>query len=46
MLGPYGSKLEAEHWRERVEQRNETWDEADEAWAGDDDHQESPPAGG
>ena len=25
----------AEHWRERVEQRNEAWDAEDEAWEGD-----------
>ena len=34
--GPYPSRDAAEHWRERVEQRNETWDEEDEAWEGDD----------
>jgi hypothetical protein len=32
-LGPYDSKAEAENWRSRVEQRNESWDEADEEWA-------------
>jgi hypothetical protein len=32
MLGPYASRAEAENWAERVEQRNEGWDDADEAW--------------
>jgi hypothetical protein len=32
LLGPYASRAEAEHWRDRVEQRNEAWDEADEEW--------------
>jgi hypothetical protein len=40
MLGPYPSRHEAEHWRERVEERNEEWDEADEAWRDDDDDDE------
>jgi len=34
MLGPYDSKAEAENWRSKVEDRNETWDDADEEWAG------------
>lgn len=34
-LGPYESKEAAEHWKERVESRNEAWDEADRAWSGD-----------
>jgi hypothetical protein len=33
--GPYPSRDAAEHWRERAEQRNEAWDDADEAWEGD-----------
>ncbi len=32
MLGPYASRAEAENWRSTVEQRNDTWDDADEAW--------------
>jgi hypothetical protein len=35
MLGPYPTRAEAEHWRERVEERNEAWDDADEEWAGE-----------
>jgi hypothetical protein len=37
MLGPYGSRAEAEHWRERVEARNVAWDESDDEWTGDPD---------
>lgn len=36
-LGPYGSRAEAERWQETVEARNDEWDEADEAWRGDED---------
>ena len=35
-LGPYASKAEAEHWRERVDARNARWDAEDRAWAGED----------
>lgn len=35
-LGPYESKDAAEHWKDRVEARNEKWDEEDRAWTGDD----------
>lgn len=35
-LGPYGSRDEAEHWRERVEQRNAAWEAEDRRWEGDD----------
>lgn len=31
-MGPYDSRYEAEHWRERVEQRNQSWDDEDEEW--------------
>lgn len=31
-MGPYASKEEAEHWRERLDARNETWDAEDERW--------------
>ena len=36
LLGPYTSKDEAEHWRERVDARNEAWAQADREWEGDD----------
>jgi hypothetical protein len=39
VLGPYPSKEAAEHWRERVDQRNEAWDDQDEAWEGDGDEE-------
>ncbi len=35
-LGPYGTRDEAEHWRERVEQRNAAWEAEDPRWEGDD----------
>jgi hypothetical protein len=35
-LGPYSSPEEAEHWKDKVEARNEAWDEEDRAWEGDD----------
>ncbi len=34
-LGPYASKEEAIHWQDRVEARNEAWDEEDRRWEGD-----------
>lgn len=34
-LGPYRSKDEAEHWRERVEERNAAWEAEDERWSGE-----------
>ena len=40
LLGPYPTRAEAENWKAKVEERNEGWDEADEAWehpAGDSD---------
>lgn len=33
-LGPYPTAEAAEHWRERVEQRNDAWDEQDREWSG------------
>ena len=30
-LGPYPSRAEAENWRAKVEQRNEAWEDDDEA---------------
>lgn len=35
-LGPYATAAEAADWRARVEERNERWQAADEAWADDD----------
>jgi len=32
LLGPYASKGEAENWKATSEERNEAWDEDDEAW--------------
>ena len=36
-LGPYESRAEAENWRAKVAERNDTWDEADEEWEHPDD---------
>lgn len=33
-LGPYESADDAAAWRERVERRNEQWDQEDERWEG------------
>jgi hypothetical protein len=33
-LGPYPSREAAQHWKDRVESRNQTWDAADDAWEG------------
>jgi hypothetical protein len=33
VLGPYASKYEAEHWKAKVEQRNEGWEHDDEEWS-------------
>ena len=30
--GPYATRAEAEHWKERVAARNDEWEAADEAW--------------
>jgi len=35
-LGPYASEDEARRWREKVEERNEAWQEEDDRWADDD----------
>jgi hypothetical protein len=39
VLGPYSSKAEAENWKQHAEERNEDWDQSDEAWehAGEDE---------
>lgn len=34
-MGPYRSEADAAHWREKVESRNEEWDEADRRWEGE-----------
>jgi len=34
MLGPYPTRGQAENWKATVESRNETWDDADEQWEG------------
>jgi hypothetical protein len=35
-IGPFDTPEQAEHWQDRVEQRNEDWEAADRAWEGDD----------
>lgn len=32
VLGPYSSKAEAENWKSIAEERNEDWEEDDQAW--------------
>ena len=34
-LGPYPSREAAERWQDKVQERNEAWDEEDRRWAGD-----------
>ena len=41
-LGPYPSKEAAEHWKERVEARNEAWDATDDDWEGEPGHDATP----
>ena len=36
-MGPYGSREEAEHWKDRVEARNEKWDREDREWSGEEE---------
>ena len=36
-MGPYESKDAAEHWRERLEARNEKWDKEDREWSGEEE---------
>jgi len=31
-LGPYDSRYAAEHWRDRVDDRNKAWEDADDEW--------------
>jgi hypothetical protein len=35
-MGPYESREAAEHWKDRVEARNDTWDKEDREWSGED----------
>ncbi len=35
-MGPYKSQNEAAHWKDKVESRNEAWDQEDRRWEGDD----------
>lgn len=37
LLGPYGTREEAEKAAQIAAERNEAWDAADKAWNGDDD---------
>ncbi len=32
VLGPYPSRFDAENWKAKVEERNEGWEQDDEAW--------------
>ena len=32
LLGPYPSRHDAENWKEKVEERNEGWENDDETW--------------
>ena len=34
-IGPFDSVEAAEHWQDRVDQRNEAWEASDRAWEGD-----------
>lgn len=36
-LGPYATRAEAMNWRDKVEERNEGWDDADKEWERADD---------
>jgi hypothetical protein len=33
-LGPYPSREAAQHWKDKVESRDQTWQAEDEAWEG------------
>ncbi|HUF98437.1 MAG TPA: hypothetical protein VMM60_09940 [Ilumatobacter sp.] len=41
-LGPYATKGEAENWKATSEQRNESWDDADDAWNDWPDEKDEP----
>ncbi len=34
-MGPYESRDTAEHWKDRVEARNDTWEKEDREWSGE-----------
>jgi hypothetical protein len=34
-MGPYESKEAAEHWKERLDARNDEWEKEDERWEGE-----------
>jgi hypothetical protein len=36
VLGPYPTEEAARNWKDTAERRNDSWDEADKAWEGDD----------
>jgi hypothetical protein len=36
-MGPYESRDAAEHWKERVQARNEQWDREDREWSGEEE---------
>ncbi len=40
MLGPYPTRADAENWRSKVEQRNDTWDDDDATWNDDEKGEE------
>jgi len=37
VLGPYPPEAAARNWRDTVEERNDTWDDQDKAWSGEED---------
>ncbi len=37
LMGPYGSRAEAEHALDRARRRTEAWDQQDDAWSSGDD---------
>ena len=34
-MGPYESQAAAEHWKDRLDARNEEWEKEDERWEGE-----------
>ncbi len=34
-MGPYESQEAAEHWKDRLDARNEEWEKEDERWEGE-----------
>ncbi len=41
VLGPYPTRHEAENWKSKVDERNDGWDDDDEAWENASDSDES-----